>query len=581
MVDWRAPAAKVYYENEIGPCSYSVPLQDGDEEETVVHIDLVLKRTFDIEKGVLNGYYDSDVAANDELLVKYLAQHKDVVLGDIIATIQQEQDKIIRQIPYKNILVQGVAGSGKTTVALHRISHILYNYGKRYRSEDFCIIGSNDMLLTYIMSGLPDLDVDRVSQSRMDMFFRELMEEDYRKDYRVCEVDPADSWKCRLEFATALDRSLEKVWHRLLRPVTLHDEKLGDILTREQLYDLLIYRKDQSVTRLENLLNETLQRRIRFLTETVPDAPDRAYWLKLRKEKLKEYEGYYHPTKDWFGCMDTYRKFLTNYTQANGLDATNTMKRLAAGKLDVYDLAAMALIRRYITAPEKTASYGQIIIDEAQDFGEMIYFILKKLQPECYFTIMGDVSQNIHYETGMNSWDSLTAQVFNTERDDFRTLQKSYRNTIEISEWAGKVLEKASGHAYKIEPVIRHGEPVELKSLPREDMAAGALEILQKALAKCHRSCAVVCRNASEAEQVEETLRSMDMELMDREDCRIMVLPIELVKGLEFDSVTIWNCDPEHYPTDAGHAKLLYVALTRALHELHLLSAGSFSGLLS
>ena len=119
VVDWRAPISTVYYENELGKGSYSIP--DGSE----YNIDLLLKRTYDIENGTLNGYYDSDVAANDELLVKYLSKNRDAVLGDIIATIQKEQNAIIRENPFHNVIVQGVAGSGKTTVAMHRISYII------------------------------------------------------------------------------------------------------------------------------------------------------------------------------------------------------------------------------------------------------------------------------------------------------------------------------------------------------------------------------------------------------------------------------------------------------------------------
>lgn len=580
VVDWRAPASKVYYENEIGKCSYTVPVPDGDKEETVINIDLVLKRTYDIEKGILNGYYDSDIAANDELLVKYLAQHKDVVLGDIIATIQHEQDEIIRQSPYRSTIVQGVAGSGKTTVALHRISHILYNYSHRYTGDDFCIIGSSDVLLTYIMSGLPDLDVDHVAQARMDIFFRDLLDEDYKKEYRLTQIDPRDSWKCRLDFARGLDRSLGKVWHKLLRPQTIHDDKLGDILTRDMLFDLLSPRQDWSLIRIEQMLNQMLQRRIRFLTERLPDDPDYAFCMKLRKEKLKEYEGYFHPSRDWFSCMDTYRKFLTNYASSEGHDPSITMKKLSEGKLDVYDLAALALIRRYVSAPEKMPCYGQIVIDEAQDFGEMVYYIMHRLQPDAFFTIMGDVSQNIHYDTGMNDWEPLRVSVFNTDRDEFKTLCKSYRNTIEISEYAGRVLDKVSRSQYKIEPVIRHGENVDASVLPKDELLPRTLKILQDAISKGYRSCAVVCKTSTEAEYVEESLRSMDMDLMDSEECQIMVLPIELVKGLEFDCVTIWNADEEHYPSDPRNGKLLYVAITRALHELHLLSDQKLTSLL-
>ena len=141
IVDWRAPVSSVYYENELGHGRYEVP---GSQP---VEIDLYKKRTYDIQEKKLLGFYDDDVAANDELLVKYLSQNKEAVLGDIIATIQKEQNEIIRDTPFKNIIVQGVAGSGKTTVALHRISYVLYNYEEKYKPSEFCIIGSSDMLL--------------------------------------------------------------------------------------------------------------------------------------------------------------------------------------------------------------------------------------------------------------------------------------------------------------------------------------------------------------------------------------------------------------------------------------------------
>ena len=135
------------------------------------------------------GFYDDDVAANDDLLVKYLSQNKEAVLGDIIATIQKEQNEIIRDTPFKNIIVQGVAGSGKTTVALHRISYVLYNYEEKYKPSEFCIVGSSDMLLNYISSGLPELDVSHVRQMRMDVFLPYLIGKSWKKKYQIIPED--------------------------------------------------------------------------------------------------------------------------------------------------------------------------------------------------------------------------------------------------------------------------------------------------------------------------------------------------------------------------------------------------------
>ena len=144
VVDWRAPVANAYYENGLGKCTYKAP--DGKE----IAIDLQLKRTYEIEDGKLLNFFDTEVISNDDLLTKYLSKSKEAVLGEIVATIQQEQNEIIRKSPYHNVIVQGVAGSGKTTVAMHRISYILYNYAARFKPDDFYIVGSNRILLNYI-----------------------------------------------------------------------------------------------------------------------------------------------------------------------------------------------------------------------------------------------------------------------------------------------------------------------------------------------------------------------------------------------------------------------------------------------
>ena len=163
VIDWRAPVVSVYYENGLGKCSYKAP---GESE---IAIDLQLKRTYEIESGKLLDYFDSEVIATDELLTKYLAKNKQAVLSEIVATIQKEQNEIIRKSPFHNIIVQGVAGSGKTTVAMHRISYILYNYEERFRPDDFYIVGSNRILLDYITGVLPDTvqhHLDEIYQMR-------------------------------------------------------------------------------------------------------------------------------------------------------------------------------------------------------------------------------------------------------------------------------------------------------------------------------------------------------------------------------------------------------------------------------
>ena len=184
VVSWRAPISSVYYDSSLGNCSYTVP------KEGIYGVDLKRKRTYEIEDGIIKDYYDSDVVANDDLLTKYLSKSKRNVLSEIIATIQQEQNEVIRMNPRHNVLIQGSAGSGKTTVAMHRISYILYNYDTEFKPDGFYIVGSNKVLLNYITGVLPDLDVYGVRQMTMEELFTRLLYEDWdQKKYKVRTFD--------------------------------------------------------------------------------------------------------------------------------------------------------------------------------------------------------------------------------------------------------------------------------------------------------------------------------------------------------------------------------------------------------
>ena len=228
VLDWRAPIASVYYESSMGPCTYTV------SSEGTYEMDLVRKRTYEIEQDVLKDFFDSDVVANDELLTKYLAKNKKAVLGEIIATIQKEQNVIIRRSPRTNVIIQGVAGSGKTTVAMHRISYILYNYKDDFRPEDFYIVGSNRILLNYITSVLPELDVYGIRQLTMEQLFVRLLYEDWddaRYSYHSMERDdPKNSVKCDTEWFLDLKTYCEEYEKESVPAEDVYLEKTGKLL---------------------------------------------------------------------------------------------------------------------------------------------------------------------------------------------------------------------------------------------------------------------------------------------------------------------------------------------------------------
>lgn len=565
IADWRAPISTVYYENEMGKGSYETP--DGKRQE----IDLKLKRNYDVDNGVLKGFYDSDVTSNDELLVQYLSKNKDAVLGDIIATIQKEQNEIIRANPFSNTIVQGVAGSGKTTVAMHRISYILYNYKERFTSNEFCIIGSNDMLLNYITSGLPELDVFNMKQKRMDDMMIHLLARDFKAKYKIIESGAEAEYKSKWQFVKGLERFLERIRETVIPCEELFDRELGRVMSETGIAEMLHSFPEYSVNRMLMLLDERLVSRLKFLI----DDSDKDEYKKKLKEKTAQYKKYYRTKEITKTPVQIYLEFLRDYGRRMRLSFAETEGEVMQGRFDVYDLAALVLIRYRISQKKEDEEFGQIFIDEAQDFGVAPYYVLRTVLPKCFFTIMGDVSQNIRYESGMNDWEDLKRCMVTGEKDSFRLLLKSYRNTIEISEYAGKILELASAGAYKIDPVIRHGIPVEvMKAENDKERAKEAARIIEEVKKRGFLSIAVVVFEGTESKTVKKELEAYT-EVIDGKESGFttgtMVLPVKLTKGLEFDTVLLWKPEMEKTGESRKEAKLRYVAVTRALHELYIL----------
>ncbi|MBR6665332.1 MAG: ATP-binding domain-containing protein [Lachnospiraceae bacterium] len=568
IADWRAPISTVYYENELGDGEY------GLADEKPIPIRLHLKRTYDVADGKLKGYYDSDVASNDALLVQYLSRNKDAVLGEIISTIQKEQNEIIRKSPFANIIVQGVAGSGKTTVAMHRISYLLYNYKHRFESNEYCIVGSNDLLLNYITSGLPELDVPNIKNLRMDQLFIRLCEKDWQKKNRVVDPDQTAPLRCTQTFMQELDLYLLNKREEYVDTGIYTDSQLGTILSASNNETLFRETPTASIYTLLGMLDDRVKTRIKFLMSGMEK--------ELIQAKLKEHAGHYKNMRPKASIYDFYLDFLTQWMQEHPCtpeDSANLqthLSHLACKEYDLYDIAALALIHYRVTQKEPNQEFGLLFMDEAQDFGMGAYYVLRKLLPATYFTIMGDVSQNINYHTGLNDWYELQKLFLTSEKDCFMLLQKSYRNTIEISEYAGKILEKASFGRYKITPVIRHGVPVNERQFWSDmEMAEYVSELMDEIHQKGYITTAIICNSENEATRVRELL-SDHIPLTDGHlnnfSQGTMVLPIRLVKGLEFDSVILWNPDMKHGLERPETAKLLYVACTRALHELHILN---------
>lgn len=576
VIDWRAPVASVYYENTIGPCSYTV------KSEGRFDIELKRKRTYEIAEDRLKDFFDSDVVANDELLTKYLAKSKKAVLGEIIATIQKEQNAIIRKSPKTNLIVQGVAGSGKTTVAMHRISYILYNYADEFRPEDFYIIGSNRILLNYITGVLPELDVYGVSQMTMEQLFIRLLYEDWNpQKHRVRSLERQDSQsyiKGSYEWFHDLEAFCREYEYECIPKTEIRLEKNGILLMdKETITDYLKEYPGMSMQSKILMLNKILLSKL----ENEITGKHVSYTKAEEKELKRRYR--WHFGKDeWKGdIFQVYEEFLVSQCQKG--------KKISATEntYDVYDLAALAYLYKRIKEIDGIREASHVIIDEAQDFGMMAYGALSYCLRGCTYTIMGDVSQNIHYNYGLNDWEELKELILTGPYDGFGVLKKSYRNTVEISDFATEILRHGTFPVYPVEPIIRHGNEVCVtECMDEADMMAQSVKIIKNWQKEGHETIAVVCRDEEEASMVRECLGSVirieDSSLETAEfGSGVMVLPVEYTKGLEFDAVLLYHPSSNSYPNEDRYVKLLYVAATRALHELALVHMGNLTPLVA
>ena len=576
VLDWRAPISSVYYENSTGPCNYTV------SSEGTFSIDLKRKRTYEIENDHLKDFFDSDVVANDELLTKYLAKNKKAVLGEIIATIQQEQNLIIRRSPKTNLIVQGVAGSGKTTVAMHRISYILYNYEEDFRPEDFYIIGSNRILLNYITSVLPELDVYGIRQMTMEQLFIRLLYEDWDEEkYMVHTIDRADeknSIKGGSGWFFDLENFCRTYEAEQIPREPLRLEKTGTLLLDAEYIDN--YCREQSTLSMEGkmcMLNEILLAKF----ENEVSGKEVTFPAREKKALKRKYEKYFGDGK-WKGSIfDLYSQFLEQQAEKG------KAVEMPENSFDVYDLAALAYLYKRIKENDPVREASHVVIDEAQDFGMMAYQVLHYCLRDCTYTIMGDTSQNIHFSYGLNDWEELKKLILTGTYDAFGVLRKSYRNTVEISDFANEILRHGDFAIYPVEPVLRHGTTVQKEAFADEAaLLAAGVQKIKAWQEQGYETIAVVCRDEAEAAATARKLKKYVPVVEENLETAefgegVMVLPVAYTKGLEFDAVLLLDPTEEKYPENDGQVKLLYVAATRALHELAVLYTGKLTGILA
>jgi DNA helicase-2/ATP-dependent DNA helicase PcrA len=613
VYDWRSPVASMFYRHELGMATYKSPIGNINGE-------ILLKRQYKIEKSKLKYYFDSSTSINDDILQEALGNNSSNKMKNIVETIQKEQDIIIRDIENELLIVQGVAGSGKTSIALHRIAFLLYAYlGKKLEANNIIIISPNSIFSNYISEVLPELGEENVREITYDEIIKntfghkfkiqnrkEALEEIIQKqnsDESKIRVDNM-SFKGSIEFVAILDRFVKYYEHNLIQ--------FNDIS-----YDGIIVEKRQELKNefLNNKINMPIARRLkrmenRILYKIHPMRKQRIYkieqivrqypWhqfeaksfsrlLSIKKSKstlktIKSFSNinYLEIYKCLFAKKELFYKLSSGMNLPENMEKilSETYNRLKDGYVAFEDSAPLLYLKLIIGGNEDYEQIRQIVIDEAQDYYPIQYKIFGILFKNARYTVLGDYNQIVEKTKSKNIYDEIITTL-NKKKSVKLSLKNGYRSSYEINLFSQKLLQNNEG----VDSFIRHEEePLVWYRNNFHEINEGVADYTQKCYEQGFESIGIICKTEEQKEQVYNDLNKLMKVNVLNEDSReinkgAVVLSTYMSKGLEFDVVIIYDVSNKNYHSDLDR-RLLYIACTRALHRLAIYHTGEKSSLI-
>ena len=645
VVDWRAPVADLYYSGTGGEAYYKAP-------SGVIEGELYLKRRFlynddEIERIFDEGINELFIAEEegvdlvDEFLKINLEESKGKKLKEVVATIQKEQNDIIRWPKNLPIIVQGSAGSSKTTIALHRLAYLLYRYRESMEGKDILVLAPNRIFLDYISEILPSLGSKDVAQTTFqDLVVKELKlkgkirsKDDKLKDIIETEDESLRKFmvnsskvKGNLIFKTIIDRYIALLDSSSLEieDITISGYTLFSKreITRLYLKDLKVYPINKRKDEIKRYLNLKLKEKIEILLINI----DREWDLKIKKiksnsedsdERRAELRKLYDERdgvkayikqdskkvmneyfKSWRGITskDIYLNMFKDETVFDiavdnriPFQLLEYMKEEVVGNfekgiVDEDDLAALLYIHILLEGIEDKSKFKHIVVDEAQDYSPLQIEVITNLTRGNSLTLVGDLAQGIYYYKGIKNWKDVTEKIFNGNAT-FISLTQSYRSTVEIIDFAKHALEAQNLGIIPAKPVLRHGDdPIVKLSSDKKESAKLIEGIIQEIENKGKSSIGIITRTIEEAKELEKNIkryckRKIQIIKGNEKDSPddIVIIPSYLTKGLEFDGTIIYNPLESNYKDNLLNQRLLYVALTRALHYQYVIAEGEIS----
>ena len=545
--DWRSPICSLFYDYELGNAKYEAP-------EGIIEGEITRKRQYTIEYGKLQHVFDNEINIDDELLQQVLATESSDKMKNIVNTIQKEQNEVIRNTKDKNMIVQGIAGSGKTSVALHRIAFLLYKL-EYLNSNNVLIFSPNQVFSKYISNVLPELGEENTKETSIHSYllyylkefkeietFSNFIEKHYKKenniDYKLICYKQSDE----------IEEDINKYIENLINNTKFID----DIINRD-----ITISKDE----LNNLLKVKykhfpLFKRIDVISEKLCDWFYNGKYNKkntTRKMLLDRL----NIKKDYMNIYNNF--FKSKYSKIN----TQDINQIKNKKLISYEDACLyAYMKNMLDGIDYNTDIRQVIIDEAQDYTKMQYKLLFSIFKNANFTILGDINQTINPYYKYESLNILSNYLPNVR---YIELLKTYRSSSEIIEYTNKILNLNHVSAIRREnkkEVIERNNITNLKETLIKEI---------NKLKEQYKSVAIITKTLEETEFIYNLIKdSIPITKIDNNSEEyqrdLVILPSYISKGLEFDSVIVYTDPKNKYTKDEKY--LFYVACTRCQHQL-------------
>lgn len=591
VFDWRSPVANMFYDFEVGPAYYDAPVRRIEG-----HIEFT--RQYNIRNGEIVFMHNSNESLCDEALTSMLSGNATDKMKNIVASIQKEQNDIIRSDDSKILFIQGAAGSGKTSIALHRSAYLLYKHRKNLSADNILIFSPNEVFAEYISDVLPELGESNIRQTTFEIFSKRFLPSNYlyeskndHLDYIYSNHTDLKTFKLRtksmeykntLDFMNTLNKFILDI-PRLITNVTPITIEGVQIVSKKSV-EKTIFERFKDIPFL-NRIDVVKQSLFSQVENKYLSSKDNSHFDYV--EDKKTFYDFCKAQVDLqvdamiktFDSVAIYKSLWSNIEKYTDIDLNNTkdltLNYLNNNEVKFEDITPIIYIRSSLEGFRSYGNMKHVLVDEAQDYSPLFYEIVKRSFPNASLTIMGDLNQRIDKHSNVKSRNSIT-DVFN----DVKTvvLTKSYRSTGNITNFTKDILETHE----PIEAVDRIGDnpTIHIVNNNLEERISTKINEMKD---KGYKSIAIICKNKENSKKLYSSLKELndDINLIISDKCEfkigINVISSYIAKGLEFDGVIL--ADGESY-LSIEDKHLFYTACTRALHELHIYTNTSLENIL-